>query len=944
VFVSPDGTIPDSGPEIYTNINANPNDYIYIVAWSDDGVYQGAVAKFVDTVTGTTVTTSPNSSGLASSNSLWPWQVFATGTNWTINCDMGRAEQHGPPLTGYPYAISNQIVIANASDGGPGSSVGWVGNNGWIGSPSVAPIGSLAHGRLDFSGQYNGNIYPLTVPACIGSSGALMMEYNPEPTNSSCNPFEWGSCSDYSTIPNFLREYLIYRIGPLSAIPGLLSTNICTNGCLTIVNPNDMVITSCVPIQVSYSPMVTDNCCSNGTVTVVCNPTNGSFFDPGTTNVVTCYATDSCGNSNSCSFTVTVVECCTNTCAFTTSVNGASGPWNVTLNPNFLYGVSGNINLPPTVVNSSSGLAFLPGDSLTITSLTPGQDTLSPGIGLSCDANGEISMGASTVGGPGAYISGTVYLEELVGTFAQNGVIVGTPFAIGNGPTMVTIPCGANQLLMGVVDGWYHDNSGSVEVSITGLCSNSCNGCVFCLTCPNDMVVTTCSNSLPVSFPVWVSDTCCSNYTLVTVPPSGSSFPLGTNTVTSTLTDNCGNSNSCSFTVTVLPGANCATNCLPDTNGVKYLQDPGLTNGIVVNATASPWDPMDGFAWILADDFPCTNSGPITDIHLWGSWLNDQVDENAIYTLAIWSDVPTNGPDAYSHPGQLLWTQTYSNGQYTRCPYANQFENFYDGDSYINDGSPSWLGSSIILYYLCFDVSPTNVFIQTGTSSAPTNYWLSVTMQSANSSLYFGWKSSATAYNDAAVAAYNFNPGNFYPQPGDWMPMADMNGTPINLAFKITTATNCALAVTCPGSIVTNSCSPVQVFYPPPTVADPCCGTNWSIGYSPTNGSYFEPGTTTNVQCVAWDDCGNSTSCSFKVTVQCATNLVILHWAMTNGNLILNPPTNLPLLTNFNGELSTDLFHWTIITGTFPIIINIPSNINQGIPYQFYRLISTNGP
>ena len=227
--------------------------------------------------------------------------------------------------------------------------------------------------------------------------------------------------------------------------------------------------------------------------------------------------------------------------------------------------------------------------------------------------------------------------------------------------------------------------------------------------------------------------------------------------------------------------------CCPDTGGVKYLQLPNLTNGIDVNAAFSPPDPRDGLTWVLADDFPCTNSGPITDIHLWGSWLFDAVDTNATYTLAIWSDAPTNATGLnYSRPDQLLWTQTYGSGQYALCPYANQIENFYDGDSAIL-GAPSLIGGSSNLFYLCFDASPTNTFQQTGKPNAKTNYWLSVTVQSFAGNRYFGWKSSATAYNDAAVAAFN---GNFYPLPGDWHPMTDPQGIPLNMAFKITTATN----------------------------------------------------------------------------------------------------------------------------------------------------------
>ena len=53
---------------------------------------------------------------------------------------------------------------------------------------------------------------------------------------------------------------------------------------------------------VSFSPTVTDNC---DTVTPVCAPASGSTFPIGTT-PVNCTATDTSGNSDMCSFTVTV--------------------------------------------------------------------------------------------------------------------------------------------------------------------------------------------------------------------------------------------------------------------------------------------------------------------------------------------------------------------------------------------------------------------------------------------------------------------------------------------------------------------------------------------------------------------------------------------------------------------------------------------------------------
>jgi hypothetical protein len=59
-----------------------------------------------------------------------------------------------------------------------------------------------------------------------------------------------------------------------------------------------------------------------------------------------------------------------------------------------------------------------------------------------------------------------IYEVELVGTFANNGVIIGQPFAIGDGPATFVIPAGANQLLLGANDNAYSDNLGSWTLSV----------------------------------------------------------------------------------------------------------------------------------------------------------------------------------------------------------------------------------------------------------------------------------------------------------------------------------------------------------------------------------------------------------------------------------------------------------------------------------------------
>ena len=71
--------------------------------------------------------------------------------------------------------------------------------------------------------------------------------------------------------------------------------------------PADMLVTatSTNGTVVNFSAQATDNC--PGEVSVVTTPVSGSVFPIGTT-LVTCVATDACGNTSSCTFNVTVVN------------------------------------------------------------------------------------------------------------------------------------------------------------------------------------------------------------------------------------------------------------------------------------------------------------------------------------------------------------------------------------------------------------------------------------------------------------------------------------------------------------------------------------------------------------------------------------------------------------------------------------------------------------
>ena len=159
--------------------------------------------------------------------------------------------------------------------------------------------------------------------------------------------------------------------------------------------------------------------------------------------------------------------------------------------------------------------------------------------------------------------------------------------------------------------------------------------------------------------------------------------------------------------------AQAQANGCPETNVLKYVQFP---------PTGGAFDVWDSGQWALADDFICTNTGPITDIHLWASWLNDNVDFNSTFWLGIYDDVPaqTNGPAIIpSRPGtNLVWQQFFGPGQYSQSQVAGGVGNFY------NPESLGILGNDLKTYYYCFYFI--NLLVQIGMLTKSKTYWLVV--------------------------------------------------------------------------------------------------------------------------------------------------------------------------------------------------------------------------
>ena len=153
----------------------------------------------------------------------------------------------------------------------------------------------------------------------------------------------------------------------------------------------------------------------------------------------------------------------------TVSVGGASGPWLQAVNPALPYGSQpSNGAQEPTVIASASG-DLLTGSAYQFAYVS-GFTRTNPSY-PAVDGIGDTAIAARS-NYPSHYASlpsGQIaYLEELVGAFADSsGKVVGTPFVIGNGGSFIA-PAGASEILLGINDDNYADNTGALTVRVSG--------------------------------------------------------------------------------------------------------------------------------------------------------------------------------------------------------------------------------------------------------------------------------------------------------------------------------------------------------------------------------------------------------------------------------------------------------------------------------------------
>ena len=215
----------------------------------------------------------------------------------------------------------------------------------------------------------------------------------------------------------------------------------------------------------------------------------------------------------------------------------------------------------------------------------------------------------------------------------------------------------------------------------------------------------------------------------------------------------------------------------------KWVQLPDLApTGMDVNASF-PY-------YILADDFLCTEIGPITDIHIWGSWYHDYLPGGfdpygVMFRLSLHSDIPAGvGGIDYSRPGELLWMGEFHgpSGMFQ----ARIWEEGIDEGWFEPPDSYEFPGDHVCWQYNFF-IDEAEAFWQEGTPDNPIIYWLDVQAEPLDLTAWFGWKTSLYHWNDDAVWGNGEEP-----YLGPWYELTYPDGHPmypesIDLAFVITT-------------------------------------------------------------------------------------------------------------------------------------------------------------
>ena len=193
------------------------------------------------------------------------------------------------------------------------------------------------------------------------------------------------------------------------------------------------------------------------------------------------------------------------------------------------------------------------------------------------------------------------------------------------------------------------------------------------------------------------------------------------------------------------------------------------------------WDVKSTAPLVLADDWQCSETGPVSGIHFWSSSRQDQQFEIQNIHVGIYGNLDVGAPEnpfPYSIPtDQPLWEQDFVQGQFLLSPPLLTFmQGWYDPST----GEDIWPDHSNYYQVNITDINP--LFIQ----HEGQVYWLaiSLTLDPPGGQAEVGWTTSlVTPFMDRPVFRDLTLPGMAW-TPARGVPGQSATGP--DLAFVIT--------------------------------------------------------------------------------------------------------------------------------------------------------------
>ncbi len=205
---------------------------------------------------------------------------------------------------------------------------------------------------------------------------------------------------------------------------------------------------------------------------------------------------------------------------------------------------------------------------------------------------------------------------------------------------------------------------------------------------------------------------------------------------------------------------------------IVHIEDGSLRHKMHWAQLPDPngWDVRGYSPKILADDFLCTETGPITRILFWGSWRQDKVGEIKNVHLSIHEDDRTG---RFSKPGRLLWEANTADG---RIGLTVPADSEYGEQGWLDPNSGEWKRGDHKMYFKYTVKIPDDMAFEQKKGMI---YWLDLQVECAGGE--WGWKTSRAAhFEDDAV--WDDTPQ----QPHQWRELIDPETKlSIDLAFVI---------------------------------------------------------------------------------------------------------------------------------------------------------------